>query len=218
MAKYEYISRDKIEVIYNGIKEVDSQRLSRDELLSELGLAIDNSKYVGTISRLEPIKNQSMMIKAFFKVNQQIPGLKLILIGDGAKLLDLTQLAKSLGIEKDVIFTGFLDNPQRYISLFEIFLLSSFSEGTSMTLLEAMSMSKPCVVTDVGGNPEIVIDGETGMVVPSDDAEEFANAILNLLLDEDEMHAYGKAGNKRFFQKFTASHMINNYQKLYFGN
>lgn len=218
VAKYEYINRSKIEIVYNGIKKIDSQDFRRDKLLGELGLTVDDCRYVGTISRIEPIKNQTMMIKAFFKVKQQVRDLKLILIGDGAKLPELKLLARSLGIEKDVIFTGFLDNPQRYISLFEIFLLSSFSEGTSMTLLEAMSLSKPCVVTDVGGNPEIVVDGETGIVVASDDSEKFAQAISSLLFDEKIRQTYGREGSNRFFQKFTASHMINSYQKLYLRN
>lgn len=218
VAKYEYIDRSKIKIIYNGIKKIDPQEFCRKDLLLDLGLTDDNCRYIGTISRIEPIKNQSMMIEAFFKVRQQVSDLKLILIGDGEKLPELKELVKSLGIEKDVVFTGFLDNPQRYIGLFEMFLLSSFSEGTSMTLLEAMSLSKPCVVTDVGGNPEIVVDGKTGVVVPSDDSDKFSHAILTLLHDEKIMQAYGEEGGNRFFQKFTAKYMINNYQKLYLGN
>lgn len=218
VAKYEYINRSRIEVVYNGIKKIGTQGLSRDKLLSELDLAVDNCKYIGTISRIEPIKNQVMMINAFYLVKQQFSDLKLILIGDGVKLSELKRLTRSLGIERDVVFTGFLDNPQRFISLFEIFLLSSFSEGTSMTILEAMSLSKPCVVTNVGGNPEIVTDGETGIVVPSDDAEKFSQAILKLLSDDKLMLTYGEEGRKQFLQKFTALHMINNYQKLYLDN
>lgn len=217
VAKYEYIPRNKIQIIYNGIKAVEVGNKTRDDLLSELRLSPDY-RYLGTVSRLEPIKNQTMMINAFYKVSQKISGIRLVLIGDGAKKQELKQLAETLGIQDEVIFTGFIDNPQKYINLFEVFLLSSFSEGTSMTLLEAMSLSKPCIVTEVGGNPEIVVDEETGVVVPSDNAEKFAEAILDLLLDEGKMPAYGKAGNNRFFQKFTASHMINNYQKLYTSN
>ena len=152
-------------------------------MLNELGLSPDY-RYIGTISRLEPIKNQTMMINAFFKVKQKIPDIRLILIGDGAKMQELKHLAKKLGIEDDIIFTGFIDNPQRFITVFETFLLSSFSEGTSMTLLEAMSLAKPCVVTNVGGNPEIVKDKKTGLLVPSDDAPPFAAAVLTLLTNK----------------------------------
>lgn len=217
VVKYEYMPRNKIQVIYNGIKTIETCDKTRDDLLNELGLS-SGYRYIGTISRLEPIKNQAMMINAFFKVWQRISNIRLILIGDGAKMQELKRLTEALGIQDDVIFTGFIDNPQKYINLFDIFLLSSFSEGTSMTLLEAMSLSKPCIATDVGGNPEIVVDGDTGIVVPSDDTEEFTRAIIELLLNEEKLQVYGKAGNSRFIHNFTALQMINNYQKLYLVN
>ena len=214
VAKYEYIERKKIDVIYNGIEDLKEQEQNRDELLKELGLLSD-CRYIGTISRLEPIKNQAMMINAFYKVKKEISDIKLILIGDGAKLHELKQLVERLDIEKDVIFTGFLDNPQRFINFFEIFLLSSFSEGTSMTLLEAMSLSKPCIVTDVGGNPEIVVDEETGLLVPSDDVESFASGITMLLADEKKRFRYGDAARIRYCESYTVTNMVNGYQALY---
>ena len=214
VAKYEYIQRNKIEVVYNGINDLKALKQSRDELLKELRLSPDY-RYIGTISRLEPIKNQAMMINAYYKVKGKIPDIKLILIGDGAEMLKLKQLVKALDIEQDVIFTGFLDNPQRFISFYEIFLLSSFSEGTSMTLLEAMSLSKPCIVTDVGGNPEIVVDGETGLLVPSDDVDKFASGITELLIDESKRLGYGKTGRIRYLERYTVRHMVNGYQALY---
>lgn len=214
LSKYEYLRKDKIKVIYNGIQDLDGQVQSREVLLDELKLPADY-RYIGTISRLEPIKNQAMMINAFYIVKQEFADLKIVLIGDGAKMQDLKKLAISLGIEKDVIFTGFLDNPQCYIGLFEIFLLSSFSEGTSMTLLEAMSMSRPCVVTDVGGNPEIVVHGKTGLIAPSDDVDVFSRSIIQLLLDEEKMDEFGKSGRQRFLKYFSVTRMIEKYQSLY---
>ena len=214
MAEYEYVQRDKIEVVYNGVAETESKNIDRETLLEELGLE-KNCRYIGTISRLEPIKNQTMMINAFHKAKQAFPDLKLVLIGDGAKMQDLKKLTASLDIKEDVTFTGFLDNPQRYIGLFEIFLLSSFSEGTSMTLLEAMSLSKPCVVTAVGGNPEIVLNNETGLVVPSDDADAFSKSIVQLLLDDEERAELGRSGRARFLENFSATQMIEKYQSLY---
>jgi len=217
VAQYEYIGRDKIQVIYNGIKDIPDKSQNRDELARELSLSPD-FRYIGTISRLEPIKNQTMMINAYDKIRRDIPRLKLVLIGDGAKRSDLEQLTKSLGIEQEIVFTGFLDNPQRFISLFEIFLLSSFSEGTSITLLEAMSLSRPCVVTDVGGNPELVIDEKTASIVPSDDTDSFADSISRLLTDDDKRRAFGNAGRQRFLNNFTATKMIAKYQELYADN
>lgn len=216
VAEYEYIPRNKIQIIYNGIKPIEVDDATRDDLLKELKLLPD-FRYIGTVSRLEPIKNQTMMINAFHSVKQKIPDLRLILIGDGAKMHDLKQLAENLDLKDDVIFTGFIDNPQKYISLFEIFLLSSFSEGTSMTLLEAMSLSKPCVVTGVGGNAEVIAHQKNGLVVPDNDAEKFSQAILSLLEDENKMHAYGKAGKEIFNKTFLAQKMVSDYQTMYFN-
>ncbi len=216
VAKYEYINPKKIKVIYNGIRKVEAENKTRDDLLSELELP-DNFRYIGTISRLEPIKNQSMMINAFSQLRKAMPECKLIIIGDGAKMSDLKNQAKSLGLEQAIIFTGFLDNPQRFIQLFDVFLLSSFSEGTSMTLLEAMSLSKPCVVTDVGGNPEVVSDGVTGIVVKSDDTDNFASAILGLLQNETRRTALGTEALRCFKKKFSVEKMISGYQSLYLG-
>lgn len=216
MAEYEYVPRDRIEVIYNGIRDLQAEAQDRSTLLKALGLDAQY-RYIGTISRLEPIKNQAMMIKAFQQSKLKVPELKLVLIGDGAIKSELMALAKSLGVEQDVIFTGFIDNPQRFLGLFEIFLLSSFSEGTSMTLLEAMSLSRPCVATSVGGNPEIVADDGTGRLVASDNAALFSEAITVLLLDKDLRATYGAAGRARFLQAFTAEHMIECYHTLYKG-
>lgn len=216
VAKYEYVRRDRIDVIYNGIRDLQAKAMGRSVLLGELGLA-EQYRYIGTISRLEPIKNQAMMIKAFHQSRLEVPALKLVLIGDGVIKPELMELAKSLGVEQDVIFTGFIDNPQKFLGLFEVFLLSSFSEGTSMTLLEAMSLSRPCIATSVGGNPEIVVDCETGRLIPSDDATLFAEAITALLSDDALRCSYGDAGRMRFLKEFTAERMIERYHTLYKG-
>lgn len=214
LAEYEYMPLGKIQVIYNGINEIDKDDLNRENLLHDLDLSEDY-KYIGTVSRLEPIKNQTMMIKAFSEVKKVIPAARLVLIGDGAKMQELKSLVNSLGMNEEVIFTGFINNPQKYISLFEVFLLSSFSEGTSMTLLEAMSLVRPCVVTNVGGNPEIVINGQTGMVVPSDDAEQFSIKIIELLSDGKLSEQLGRAGREEYLEKYSVSRMLDCYQELY---
>jgi len=216
VAKYEYMPRNKIQVIYNGIKEISLDEALQDKLLSRLGLSPDY-RYIGTISRLEPIKNQKMMINAFFEVKKKIPKVRLVIIGDGAKMQELKKLAESLDLQEDVIFTGFINDPQIYIQLFELFLLSSFSEGTSMTVLEAMSLSKPCVVTDVGGNPEVVENERTGMISPSDDVDSFSKGIIKLLMDDIKRSAFGSAAKEKYLKEFTVDRMVESYYLLYQG-
>ncbi len=214
VSKYEYIPRKKIQVIYNGIRVIEEIDQSRDELLSELNLD-PRYRYIGTVSRLDPIKNQSMMINAFAQAKKNINSLRLILIGDGPSRGLLEDQVKMLGLNKEVIFTGFINNPQKYIKTFEVFLLSSFSEGTSMTLLEAMALSKPCVVTNVGGNPEIVENEISGRVVPSNDISLFSHAIVDILNDSVLSKSYGETGNRKLMNEFSVDRMINSYEKLY---
>ena len=169
----------------------------------------------GTISRLDPIKNQMMMISAFQKVQQSHPQSKLLIIGDGPIRENLEQHTAELGLKDSVIFTGFIVNPQRYFCLMDIFLLPSLSEGTSMTLLEAMAFSIPCIVTNVGGNPEIVINNESGLVVPNDDAESLTKAMCLLLTDKELASSLGTQGQHRYQDVFTIEKMVNAYQAIY---
>src|SRR5690606_15548443 len=104
----------------------------------------------------------------------------LLMVGDGPDRAALEALARELDINARVIFTGFKTKPADFLAALDLFLLSSFTEGTSMTLLEAMSLGIPAVVTDVGGNPEIIEQGSTGLLTPSDDDRSFADAMLSL--------------------------------------
>lgn len=214
LARYDYMPHRRIKVIYNGIEDVSKGVLSRESLLDELGLS-PSQRYVGTIARLQPIKNQELMLRAFESVSRVVPDLELIIIGDGPSRKHLEVLADQLGLVESVHFPGFLENPQKFMQVFEVFLLSSLSEGTSMTLLEAMSFGKPCIATDVGGNPEVVVDGKTGLVTPSDDVHGFAAAILDLVSNEGKQLEMGKAGRRRFEQHFSLSCMTDQYQHLY---
>jgi glycosyltransferase involved in cell wall biosynthesis len=146
---------------------------------------------------------------------KSIPDLTLLIVGDGPMRHELEKLVIHLGIEDKVIFTGFKTEPITYLSIMDVFLLSSFTEGTSMTLLEAMCLSKPCVVTCVGGNPEVIDHLKTGVVVASDDSQAFSKAILTLLGDVPLMKSYGAQANKRFNELFEVGIMIKAFSKLY---
>jgi glycosyltransferase involved in cell wall biosynthesis len=114
-----------------------------------------------------------------------------------------------------VIFTGFQPNPVDYLQLMDIFLLPSLSEGTSMTLLEAMSLSKACIVTDVGGNPEIIQDKVNGLVTPSDDMNMLVAASESLINDCKLRISLGVAGRRSFEERFSIQSMLKNYQEIY---
>jgi glycosyltransferase involved in cell wall biosynthesis len=214
LVQYENFDQSKIEVIYNGI--FDMSQIEVDESKLKEQFSIPSSTFLlGTISRLQPIKNQEMMITAFKRVNDQKKNTHLLIVGDGAIRGQLTELVNDLLLEDHVTFTGFQKDPYRFHKIIDVFLLSSFSEGTSMTLLEAMAFSKPCIVTDVGGNPEVVAHNITGLVLPSNDIAAFVDGILKLISEQKLVKRYGSAGREIFLEKFTSTVMLRRHEHIY---
>lgn len=214
LVEFEGFRRSRIEVIYNGIDQPAAQAFDRATLLAELDVPED-ALIIGTIGRLDTIKNFPMMIGAFARLADQHPRLHLVIIGDGPERADLEAVSEASGVADRIRLTGFIDGPRRYLDVFEVFLLSSFSEGTSMSLLESMAAARPAVVTDVGGNAELVHDGQTGCVVASEDEAAFAAAIDTLLADGAQSRAFGEAAQRRFLDTFTVAHMTRQYRRLY---
>lgn len=214
LCKYEFIPEKNIRVIYNGIKALTSSPSRSSKV--RLSLNITESHIVfGTIARLDPIKNHRMMIEAFKKVNLEFPDTKLLIVGDGEERGNIESQIKQLSLEKDVILTGYIKNPSDHLECIDVFLLSSFSEGTSMTLLEAMSLSKPCIVTDAGGNREIIKNKENGFVSENDNEFQFSQAMKCLLESPHLIKRFGENGKLRFCENFVSDTMVENYKQLY---
>lgn len=210
---YEFLPANKIDVIYNGIKPLQVNQEEVDLLRKQLNID-DETFILGTVARLDPIKNHKMMLNAFKLVLAKQPNTKLIIVGDGEERQNIQRFIKELNIEQDVILTGYIEQPKNYLALFDIFLLSSFSEGTSMTLLEAMSLGKLSVVTNVGGNTEIISDGLNGFVVNSNNEHEFAKAIIGC--DAAILTKMQAIARKSFTEHFTSTLMNKHYQTLTF--
>jgi len=214
LVEYENISKDRIGVIYNGIE--DGNRALEKKHDGRKSLGIGESAFVmGTVARLDSIKNHPMMIKGLKGIQKAFPDTYLVLVGDGPERAGLETLVAELGLSSRVIFTGFREDTAFFYGIMDVFLLTSFSEGTAMTLLEAMAASLPCIVTNVGGNPEIVRDVETGFIIPSDDEKVLVDKIGILLRDKRLIEAMGKAGRKRFEENFTVAKMVREYEKIY---
>lgn len=216
LVAFENFPRSRIEVIYNGINGSRSKVLPNLKLKRSLGISED-AFVMGTVARLDSIKNHNMMIKALKIVRKSHPEAFLIIVGDGPERERLERLVSELNLSSYVIFTGFKEDTHLFYSIMDIFLLTSFSEGTAMTLLEAMASSLPCVVTKVGGNPEIVEDRITGFVIPSDDEITLADKINTFLGDTSLRKNMGEAARIRFEERFTVDKMVRAYEKLYEG-
>ncbi|WP_417518016.1 glycosyltransferase [Marinobacter sp.] len=216
LSRYEFIPGPKIRVIYNGIKSLSRDQNAADELRHSLAIA-DSDFVMGTVARLDPVKNQAMMLEAFAMVLANNPGCWLLMVGDGPERKALEQQAYDLNIAHRVVFTGFIEAPVNHLAAMDLFLLSSNTEGTSMTLLEGMSLGLPTVATRAGGTPEIVVQNETGLLTPVGDANEFANAIKSMIADEALRTRLGVESRQVFERRFSAVSMATAYCQLYAG-
>ena len=214
LVDYENFPYNKIKVVYNGIDDLNYLSSGDPELKKTLGIK-DGASILGTVARLDSIKNQRMMINALKLVHDNYPDTYLIIVGDGPERKNLQELVSGLHVSSKVIFTGFSEEAHIYYKIMDMFLLTSFSEGTAMTLLEAMASGLPCIATNVGGNPEIVKDSETGILVPVNDEKLLADTICALISNRSLSKKLGEAGRKRYEEKFTVEKMVAAYQQMY---
>jgi len=217
LTTYENLPAKDIQVIYNGISPLVTDEAQVKKLRKSLNIG-EQTLCLGTVARLDPIKNHPMMLKAFKQVIDQGIDAKLLIVGDGEMRPIIEELIKDLSITDNVIMSGYQAKPQHHLGLMDIYLLSSLSEGTSMTLLEAMSIGKPCVVTDAGGNPEIIKQGINGFVTLNDDANAFAEAIIKISSDEDKKNKMSTQSQHRFNKYFSAESMVDQFTHVYINS
>lgn len=215
LVKYEGLVRDRIQVVYNGTRPLTvPSATERGTIRTELGYT-DQEFIIGTVGRLDPIKNLPLLLRAFKALRARHPWPRLLIVGDGPERSRIETLVKELGLEGDVRLTGFRSDVRRLMTALDLFTMASFSEGTSMALLEAMSAGLPITVSAVGGNPEIIQDGETGLLFPSDDAGALL-ATLEKLHDHPALRQQlGAAAQKTFHQRFSFDAMVGHYTKIY---
>lgn len=204
---------NKIRTIINGVNtETYCVRGKSKILCEEFGLQ-PTDKIVGTIGRLAEIKNHPFLIRSFEKVKHIWPDSRLILVGSGPREKWLKSLTVDLGLADSVIFTGNRNDVGDLYQLFDVFVLSSFSEGTSFSLLEAMASGVPAIVTNVGGNPGIVKDTVNGYLVEVDDDQALADKILNVF----EQGEGDLANNARQFviDRYSLKKNLQQYVSIY---
>lgn len=208
LVDFEYIPENKITVIYNGIDIEEPKPIA---LHQELGIEKDKV-IIATISRIDPIKNIQLVIKALNETTSLKIHLVIIGSGDDVEKSKLINLTDELGISERVSFLGFKNNPIDYLNAVDVFLLPSFNEGASMTLLQAMYLQKTTIVTRVGGTPELISNDE-GFLIENDDTKELVKLLNNI--DEVIQHEKKYKAKEVFAKKFTKQIMLSNYQNLY---
>ena len=218
LAEYEYIPQKQVKVIYNGIAQKQNRatpNAAKQSIIKQsLGIN-DKTIVIGTIARLDPIKNHLMMLKSVQQLVEKGVDVHFILVGDGECRQQIEQSIEQLKIGKYVSMPGYITEPADYLAIMDIFLLTSFSEGTSMTLLEAMRDQKPCIVTNVGGNPEVIKNDYNGLVIESDDVQGLTDSLRKLISQPELINKMGKSGLNKFNTEFTATKMCNDYAEVY---
>ena len=215
LVRFERLPARKIDVIYNGIK-LEEFKISIDREAKRMELGMDRDEIaIGMIGRFDPVKNHSLLLEAFKEVIKNIPKAKLLLIGDGPLRESLQFTVYSLQLERNVIFLGIRRDIPQVLQALDIYCLSSIAEATSLTLLEAMAVGLHVVATDAGGNPEIVLRDQTGILVSPSNYIEFAKAIITLAQDSEKRRRMGEAGKKRVKSLFTMDKMLEQYENLY---
>ncbi len=167
----------KIHEINNGIDtDYFSPRKKGKRLLKELSIP-DNALIIGNIARLAPVKDHITLINAFAIAEKQCPDMKLLIIGDSSEKATLEKLINELHLSDKIVLLGFRRDIKEILALFDLFVLSSISEGTSITILEAMASGKAVIASDVGGNSKIVIEDVSGFLVPAKNIKAIAEKI-----------------------------------------
>jgi glycosyltransferase involved in cell wall biosynthesis len=167
------------------------------------------------VARLNIIKDQPTLLRAARLVADALPGFRLDIVGDGPERAALLALRNELQLQEHVAFLGERADVPELLAAADVFVLPSVGEGLSMTLLEAMASSLPVVCTDVGGNPEVVAAGETGLLVPPQQPAALAAALLALLRDPARARRLGAAGRHRVEVEFDVRRVVASYEALY---
>lgn len=218
LVKNEGIAGNRVEVVYNGIDpsrfNVEQSAAMRGPVRAELGLAPDQQAVL-QVARFHPVKDHATAIRAFAIALKQAPSAVLLLAGDGDKRGECESLVKELGIAPSVRFLGVRNDVPRLMAAADLFVLSSLSEGISVTLLEAMGSGVPIVTTDVGGNGEVVSRDETGLLSPRGDHAGLGANMATLLLDAYKRKRFGLAGRERLMKQFTQEQMHARYEAIY---
>jgi L-malate glycosyltransferase len=204
-------------VLRNGIDVARFRDLGEGDEAKRL-MGLDPTRpVVGSVGRLEARKGHDRLLEAVGVLSATANGSapQLLLVGDGPLREGLQMQARELGVDHTVHFAGRLEDVRPALAAMDVFVLPSREEGMSNALLEAMAAARPVIATDVGGNGEIVRAGETGLLVPVDDGDAMATALMDLLGDRERAARFGQAGREDAVAKFGARAMVERLEAFY---
>ena len=202
-----------IEVIPNFI-DTDRFRRQNKEHFKQ-ALCPNGEKVIVHVSNFRPVKRTKQVVEIFHRVQNGESAVKLLLVGDGPERVPTERRARELGVYDDIRFLGKQDPIEEILSIADVFLMPSGSETFGLAALEAMACRVPTVVSDVGGLPELVVDGETGFLCPVDDVDAFTDRTRALLSDEDLHERMASAARERAEESFDIERVVPLYERYY---
>ncbi len=216
IARYGVAPLHKLTTIRLGLELdqfLDAER-HRGELRRELGIDAD-TPLVGIVGRLVPIKAPEILLQAAINVRNSLPTAQFLVVGDGERRRELETLVDHLSLRGSVRFLGWRRDLVRVYADLDVVALSSLNEGSPVVLIEALASARPVVATAVGGVPEVVVHGETGLTVPVSDVAALGGAVLTLLRDRPLADRLGKAGRRHVYPRYDSSRLVEDVRQLY---
>jgi glycosyltransferase involved in cell wall biosynthesis len=203
-----------IRVVYNGIEPGSrASGAQRQEARAALGVSRE-AFVVGTAGRLDPVKNLSVMLQTMALLRDKVKGAVGVIVGDGPEREALQARASALGLDGSVIFAGYRSDVRALLPAFDVYLNCSAYEGVSLTILEAMAASLPVIAAPVGGNPEVVVNHETGYLIPSR-PRSIVETATHLAFEARLRRTMGDAARWRVIRHFSIARMVDEYASIY---
>ena len=175
----------------------------------------DMAILIGTVGRLVSVKGHAVLLKALRILSESHHNVTLIIVGDGPLRGQLEREVRNLGLERSVIFAGHQAQSYDFINMMDVFVLPSLHEGIPMVLLEALALQRPVVATCVGGIPEVISQGETGLLAKPGDAVSLAESIRQLVENRSKALSIGESGRLRVEKEFNAQIMAKRTIDMY---
>ena len=209
------IPEHRITVLHNGVEKLrETSSQDREKTRAEWGIEKD-AVVIGIVARLEAVKGHGYFIQAARQVVNQVDSVKFLIVGTGSAEQALKEQVSRERLDEHIVFTGHLNDIAPIMNIMDIHVISSLSEALCLSIIEAMSLGKPCIATDTGGNSELVRDGYNGILVPVKDVGALAGAMLTLVNDETLRQGMGEKGRMLTDEHFTSRAMTKKLEEIY---